>query len=82
MTNVDGRAMPVTGEEYKQRLAAKLVEEAPTLEAFRARWITPLDRREMLAQLPDGGRSAFLVRALEDMAGTTSMTCWASWAMA
>jgi len=74
--------MPVTGEEYKQRLAAKLVEEAPTLEAFRARWITPLDRREMLAQLPDGGRSAFLVRALEDMAGTTSMTCWASWAMA
>ncbi len=67
VTNVDGRAMPVTVEEYKQRLAAKLVEEAPTLEAFRARWITPQDRREMLGQLPDGGRSAFLVRALEDM---------------
>jgi type I restriction enzyme R subunit len=64
---VDGRAMPVTVEEYKQRLAAKLVEEAPTLEQFRARWITPQDRREMLGQLPDGGRSAFLVRALEDM---------------
>ena len=67
MTNVDGRAMPVTVEEYKQRLAAKLVEEAPTLEQFRARWITPQDRHEMLGQLPDGGRSAFLVRALEDM---------------
>jgi type I restriction enzyme R subunit len=67
VTNVDGRAMPVTVEEYKERLAAKLVEEAPTLEAFRARWITPPDRREMLAQLPDGGRSALLVRALEDM---------------
>jgi len=67
LTNVDGRAMPVTVEEYKQRLAAKLVEEAPTLERFRARWITPQDRREMLGQLPDGGRSAFLVRALEDM---------------
>jgi type I restriction enzyme R subunit len=67
VTNVDGRAMPVTVEEYKQRLAAKLVEEAPTLEKFRARWITPQDRREMLGQLPDGGRSAFLVRALEDM---------------
>jgi type I restriction enzyme R subunit len=67
VTNVDGRAMPVTVEEYKQRLAAKLVEEAPTLEQFRARWITPQDRREMLGQLPDGGRSAFLVRALEDM---------------
>jgi type I restriction enzyme R subunit len=67
VTNVDGRAMPVTVEEYKQRLAAKLVEEAPTLEQFRARWITPQDRREMLGQLPDGGRSAFLVRALDDM---------------
>jgi type I restriction enzyme R subunit len=67
VTNVDGRAMPVTVEEYKERLAAKLVEEAPTLEAFRARWIKPQDRREMLAQLPDGGRSALLVRALEDM---------------
>jgi type I restriction enzyme R subunit len=67
VTNVDGRAMPVTVEEYKERLAAKLVEEAPTLEQFRARWITPQDRRELLGQLPDGGRSAFLVRALEDM---------------
>jgi type I restriction enzyme R subunit len=67
VTNVDGRAMPVTVEEYKQRLAAKLVEEAPTLEQFHARWITPQDRREMLEQLPDGGRSAFLIRALEDM---------------
>jgi len=67
VTNVDGRAMPVTVEEYKQRLAAKLVEEAPTLEEFRARWITPQDRHEMLGQLPDGGRSAFLVRALDDM---------------
>src|SRR3989454_387028 len=67
VTNVDGRAMPVTVEEYKQRLAAKLVEEAPTLEQFRARWITPQDRREMLGQLPDGGRSAYLIRALEDM---------------
>ncbi len=67
VTSVEGRAMPVTVEEYKQRLAAKLVEEAPTLEQFRARWITPQDRREMLGQLPDGGRSAFLVRALEDM---------------
>jgi type I restriction enzyme R subunit len=67
VTNVDGRAMPVTVEEYKQRLAAKLVEAAPTLEQFRARWITPQDRREMLGQLPDGGRSAFLVRALDDM---------------
>jgi len=41
VTMVDGRAMPVTVEEYKERLAAKLVEEAPSLDAFRARWIVP-----------------------------------------
>ena len=32
---VDGN-MPVTIEEYKEQLAARLVEEAPTLEKFRA----------------------------------------------
>jgi len=57
VTEVDGRAMPVTVEEYKQRLAAKLVVEAPTLEVFRHRWITPPERREMLGRLPDAGRS-------------------------
>jgi type I restriction enzyme, R subunit len=35
VTQVDGRAMPVTVEEYKERLAAKLVSEAATLEKFR-----------------------------------------------
>jgi type I restriction enzyme R subunit len=67
VTTVDGQAMPVTVEEYKQRLAARLVEEAATLEEFRARWIVPAERREMLGHLPDAGRSPFLVRSLEDM---------------
>ena len=67
VTMVDGHALPVTVEEYEQRLAAKLVEEAPTLDDFRARWIAPARRRELLERLPDGGRSALLVRALEDM---------------
>jgi len=67
VTQVDGRAMPVTVEEYKEILAQRLVKEAPTLETFRARWITPSDRREMLGRLPDAGRSPLLVRSLEDM---------------
>ena len=41
VTEVNSKAMPVTVEEYKERLAARLVEEAPTLEAFRAVWIEP-----------------------------------------
>ena len=67
VTQVDGKAMPVTVEEYKERLAVKLVEEAPTPEEFRLRWVVPSERKTMLGQLPDGGRSAFLVRTLEDM---------------
>jgi len=67
VTTVDGKAMPVTVEEYKERLAERLVEEAPTLELFRSRWISPKERRGMLSRLPDGGRSPHLVQALEEM---------------
>ena len=67
VTSEDGRAVPVTVEEYKQRLAARLVAAAPTLDDFRQRWIIPVNRRELLARLPEGGRSALLIRALEHM---------------
>lgn len=67
VTQVDGKAMPVTMEQYKQRLAERLVQEAPTLEQFRACWIEPPRRREMLGRLPDAGRSALLVQRLEAM---------------
>lgn len=67
LADVDGRAMPVTVEEYKERLAARLVEQAPTLEMFRDRWISPADRQLMIGNLPDAGRSALLVRALGEM---------------
>ncbi|HEX5501878.1 MAG TPA: DEAD/DEAH box helicase family protein, partial [Thermomicrobiales bacterium] len=65
VTMVDGKATPVPVEEYKARLAAHLVAEAPTLDAFRARWVTPAERRDLLAHLPDGGRSAEVVRTIE-----------------
>jgi type I restriction enzyme, R subunit len=68
LTTVDGKAIPVTVEEYKERVTARLVEEAATLDDFRKRWITPQERHELLGHLPDAGRSAMLVRALEDMA--------------
>ncbi len=67
VTEVDGKAMPVTVEEYKERLAERLVAEAPTLERFRATWVRPSERHVLLAHLPDAGRSAVLVRDLEEM---------------
>lgn len=68
VTQQDGRAVLITLDEYKERLAKRLVEEAPDLDAFRAKWITPQERRELLLRLPDAGRSAILVRALDGMA--------------
>jgi type I restriction enzyme R subunit len=67
VTQSEGKAVPVTIEEYKERLAARLVEEAPTLEAFRSCWIVPPERKELLGQMPDAGRSPILIQKLEEM---------------
>lgn len=67
VTEVDGKAMPVTIEEYKERLAQRLVAEAASLNEFRARWIHPGMRRELLGRLPDAGRSPLVLRELEQM---------------
>ena len=67
LTMVDGKAMPVSVEEYKQRLAERLVAEAPTLDDFRLCWVQPQQRQALIASLPDGGRAPALVRALENM---------------
>jgi type I restriction enzyme R subunit len=64
---VDGKHQPVTVEEYKAILAAKLVAEVPTLEEFRKHWIVPVERRDLMGHLPDAGRSAVLVQKLERM---------------
>jgi type I restriction enzyme R subunit len=67
VTTVDGVAKPVSLEEYKERLAETLVERATTLDAFRQVWVVPEDRRHLIGALPDGGRSAPLVRQVEQM---------------
>lgn len=67
VTLVDGVSTVVTVEEYKERLAARLVTAAPTLDGFRAQWIIPAQRHALLHGLPDGGRSAALVRILEEL---------------
>lgn len=67
LTMVDGKAMPVTVEEYKEQLASVLVGRAPTLTDFQRAWVQPQERQTLMAALPDGGRSAALVRTLEAM---------------
>ena len=66
VTDVDGRAMPVPVEEYKARLAARLVQEVHTLDDFRGRWIDPPSRQELIDTLVTSGYSPTVVRMVDD----------------
>lgn len=66
LAEVDGKTVPVTVEEYKERLAARLVAEAPTLQQFRERWVVRDERTGLLALLTGAGFSPVLVRALDN----------------
>jgi len=67
LTKIDGKSMPVTIEEYRQRLTAKLVEQASDLDTFRLCWIEPSERLTLLNRLPDSGKSASLIRRLDNL---------------
>jgi type I restriction enzyme R subunit len=58
----NGRAQKITVEEYQQRLAEKLVAEAPDLQRFRDVWIVPPERRDLMQHLPMGEGGARLLR--------------------
>lgn len=64
---VNGVMTKMSVEEYKQRLARRLVEEIAGIANFRDTWIIPNKRLDLFSRLPDAGRSPLLVRALENM---------------
>ncbi len=66
-TMVDGRLGMVTLEDFKRGMAAALVKEAPTLADFRARWVEPPTRRELLDALVSAGYPPQVVRLIDDM---------------
>lgn len=66
VTDVDGKAMPVPIAEYKARLAARLVQEAPTLNEFRKLWVDPPSRKELIDTLVTAGYSPSVVRMVDD----------------
>lgn len=65
--NDAGDEVPVTLEEYQRNLAARLVESAPDLDAFRSAWVEPARRNEMMSRLPDAGGAPLIVRHLRGM---------------
>lgn len=66
-TMVDGRLGMIPLEDFKKGMAATLVKEAPTLRDFRARWVDPPTRRELLDVLMSAGYPPTVMRLIEDM---------------
>lgn len=64
---VDGRLGMVPLEDYQRGLAASLVNDCPTLQDFRERWVDPPSRRELLDMLVGAGYSPHVIRLLEGM---------------
>jgi type I restriction enzyme R subunit len=62
----DGKEVLVPYEDYKQRLAARLVEEAPNVDELRSVWVAPDKRSGLLRGLPGGEPAVRLVRELEN----------------
>ena len=64
---VDGRHTKVSIEEYKRLLAEQLIKEADTLDKFRARWISPKERRALIDSLIKAGLSPAQVQKIGGM---------------
>ena len=47
----DGRLTRVTPREYQEQLIKELTAAVPTLDEFRAKWLDPAQRHEMMEQL-------------------------------
>jgi type I restriction enzyme, R subunit len=65
--SVGGQAMPIAIDDYRAGLSARLIAECPTLEDFRARWVVPPDREEMIELIVGAGYSPSVLRMVEQM---------------
>ena len=66
-TNDRGDNIPLTLEQYKAKLADKLLATIPDLDRFRETWIERDKRRALISKLPDSGRSPSVIRELSEM---------------
>lgn len=64
---IDGEPRKVSVEEYRQRLAARLLHFAPDLATFRARWLVPDQRHELLAVIVQSGLSPKALAEIEEL---------------
>lgn len=62
----DGKEVLVPLDEYREKLAQKLIEESPTIDVLRNKWIIPGDRKKLISNLPGGEGAVRLIREIED----------------
>lgn len=67
VTQVDGKAMPVTVEDYEARMAERVKEEAKSIEEFRAKWIEPVNRQPLIDRLVTSGYNPRVLRMVKEM---------------
>ena len=63
----NGQDRLISVYEYKTRLAAQLIREAPTLDEFRQRWIQPEERRALMNRLVESGHPPSVLQVLDEM---------------
>jgi type I restriction enzyme, R subunit len=66
-TSIDGKQVLLTVEEYRRELARKLIEQAATLDKFRARWILPDERRALINSLLNAGLPPTTIQLIGNM---------------
>jgi len=62
----DGRDVLVPYETYKERLASAITDKIADLETLRLIWVNPVNRRDLIKDLPGGENALRLVRELEE----------------
>ncbi len=63
---LDGSHRRITVEEYRERVAGRLVEAAADVLAFRTIWITPQERRALIDAIVRGGFSPKALQIAEE----------------
>jgi type I restriction enzyme R subunit len=66
-TSIGGKQVLLTIEEYRRELARKLIEEAATIDRFRARWILPDERRALINSLLNAGLPPTTIQLIGNM---------------
>ncbi len=61
----DGKLVPVAYAEYKRELAGRLKREAADLAEFRARWIAPPERKELMEALVSAHGSPTMIQMVD-----------------